>query len=351
MLLTPVLFVSIAWAAAARPKWHELSNYTYASYVRDFSKTASAARREIFESRLGAIKAHNAGSSSSYKQGVNILTDLTESEIKAFKGLVRPGPNPAPPKIAATELPSAVDWRNSSVVTAVKDQGSCGSCWAFAATETLESAIALATSTLLTLAPQVFVDCAANPKDCGGTGGCSGATAEIAYATAMQYGVFNESQVPYEGDDETCDLASKQAVGNVTGYVRLPRNDYVALMTAVATIGPIAVSVDASWTGYEEGIFPASDGGTTIDHAVQLVGYGFDAASGLGYWLVRNSWGESWGEDGYIRLERQPDGGPCAVDYDNQDGVGCEDDPTDVTVCGTSAILYDSSYPTGAYLL
>ena len=113
--------------------------------------------------------------------------------------------------------------------------------------------------------------------------------------------------------------------------------------------GPIAISVDASWGRYEGGVYSPPPGGikTTIDHAVQLVGYGHE--SGKDYWLVRNSWGDSWGEKGYIKLERFGEGKePCGTDHNSQSGFGCKGDPQTIQVCGTSGMLSGSSYPTGA---
>eukprot|EP00633_Aureoumbra_lagunensis_P000369 CAMPEP_0197294770 /NCGR_PEP_ID=MMETSP0890-20130614/33528_1 /TAXON_ID=44058 ORGANISM="Aureoumbra lagunensis, Strain CCMP1510" /NCGR_SAMPLE_ID=MMETSP0890 /ASSEMBLY_ACC=CAM_ASM_000533 /LENGTH=334 /DNA_ID=CAMNT_0042770361 /DNA_START=247 /DNA_END=1251 /DNA_ORIENTATION=+ len=332
--------------------------FSFDEYLQHFGKFYTSSeeyerRKRLFLNKLKEILAHNKDKTKSWKKGLNELTDMSDAEIKQKKKGRIGTPALIPPQKfikIKSELPSTVDWRTKDVVTPVKNQGSCGCCWSEAATECIESQLAINTGSLLILSPQEFIDCAQNPDSCGGTGGCQGATAEIAYATAIKYGAFLESEFPFQGKNGNC-TNTPSPVANVSGWVRLPRNDYDALMQAVATIGPIAISVDASWTDYESGVFPASEGGTDIDHAVQLVGYGYDNTSKLSYWLVRNSWGTSWGEDGYIRLERNASGLPCGTDTDNQDGVGCASDPTNVTVCGTSAILYDSSYPTGVYLL
>eukprot|EP00632_Arachnochrysis_sp_CCMP2950_P014571 CAMPEP_0185691332 /NCGR_PEP_ID=MMETSP1164-20130828/1752_1 /TAXON_ID=1104430 /ORGANISM="Chrysoreinhardia sp, Strain CCMP2950" /LENGTH=375 /DNA_ID=CAMNT_0028357983 /DNA_START=31 /DNA_END=1158 /DNA_ORIENTATION=- len=375
-MVRSLVVASLMAVAAAAPRAEELSDeYSFEKYCEDFGlsfgEEEMEARRSIFDAQLSAILAHNAQPDAPYTQGVNQFTASTAAEIAAMKGLDKrqlyrekaaEKPTKLPKEVAKAmkaPLPASVDWRTfvtasgTSIVTDVKNQGGCGSCWAFAATEALESHVALATGTLMEFAPQEFVDCAPNPDECGGTGGCAGATAEIAYGTASQMGCWLETTYPYQEATEQCAAQQDQPspVANVTGFVRLPRNEYAPLLAAVATIGPIAVSVDASWTGYESGVFPASEGGTSIDHAVVLMGYGTDDASGLDYWLIRNSWGETWGEAGYIRLERQGANATCAVDKNNQAGVGCADDPKQVTVCGTSAILYDSSYPTGAYLM
>jgi len=367
--------VTLSVAVGARPKWHELSEeYTFEQYVVDFEKAYEMeaeyfARKATFERRLVEVLEHNADKELTWRQGVNALSDWEDWEITKYKkGLdkgrayrVREARGSETTKAAfdnkhhawsssKAALPASFDWRDQpGIVSEVKDQASCGSCWSFAATEVMESNVAMETGTLLTLAPQEFVDCATNPDKCGGTGGCEGATAEIAFSTATDRGLYLEADRPYRGVDGQC-TETPAPVANVTGFVVLPKNEYEPLLKAVATVGPVAVSVDAAWTFYEEGVFPANRGGTDIDHAVVLVGYGHDLKSGLDYWTIRNSWGPAWGEDGYIRLERQAEPN-CAIDYYNSDGVGCDGDPQEVTVCGTSAILYDCSYPTGGYLL
>merc|ERR1719284_1666776 len=136
-----------------------------------------------------------------------------------------------------------------------------------------------------------------------------------------------------------------------TGVVQLPSNDPQALLGAVATVGPVSISVDASeWNMYSRGVFTGTCG-YDVNHAVQLVGYGIDW--GNLYWLVRNSWGAGWGEGGYIRLQRFSDGTstgasePCGVDSTPQDGMACAGDTAPVTYCGKCAVLSASSYPTG----
>jgi len=238
----------------------------------------------------------------------------------------------------------------------VKNQGGCGSCWAFSTTETIESAVAVAGGPLLELAPQELVSCAPNPNDCGGTGGCDGSTQPLGFNYTVGAGMVLSTQYPYTARTGTCSSSAvkKPAVG-IKGYVELPTNEYSALMTAVANVGPIAISVDASWGGYEEGVFTCSDYestlcGTAIDHAVQLVGYG--TMDGTDYWLVRNSWGTTWGEGGYIKIARygaSSKGEPCGVDSQPADGYGCKGGPSTLPVCGVSGILSASSYPTGAF--
>jgi len=258
------------------------------------------------------------------------------------------------PNIPLTDLPDSVDWRTASppIVSDVKDQGGCGSCWAFATTEEVESAVAQATGQLLILSPQNVVDCTPNPQQCGGTGGCNGATAELGLGYIHDKGIASDADYPYHAVTQQCDETIAKAA-TVKGFVKLPENNYTALMTAVATIGPIAISVAAgAWSSYGGGVYTGCDGQVDIDHAVQLVGYGVDNSEGspMPYWIVRNSWGGGWGESGYIRILRHDDGDMtkwCAIDPTPGDGSGCQGGPPQVTVCGSCGIWYDTCYPVG----
>jgi len=252
-------------------------------------------------------------------------------------------------------LPTDVDWRNQGVVTAVKDQGSCGSCWAFASTATLESHVALASGDLFDFSTQQVAACSPNPDQCGGSGNCKGATSELAFDyVASSDGILEASQYPYTefyGKESACSIPlAAVPVAKITGYKQLTENNYSELMNAVAQVGPIAVSVDASrWGSYRSGIFDGcNQAKPDINHAVVLVGYGVD--NGQKYWLIRNSWSATWGESGYIRLARSDsDESKCGSDTTPCDGSACAGHcDTPVNVCGTCGVLYDSSYPTGA---
>jgi len=249
------------------------------------------------------------------------------------------------------DLPKNVDWREKGVVTPAKDQASCGSCWAFAATETIESHVAIASGKLEALSPQQVASCTPNPKKCGGTGGCQGATAELAFDyISSSTGFYTEKDYPYKsgrGQNFKCALPSTQPAAHISGFQTLPANDYLALLNAVAQIGPISISIDASTlSSYSSGVFNKCAGRTDINHAVQLVGYGEDEKTGQKYYLVRNSWSGDYGEDGYVRVIRNDtDGDSCAMDNTPEDGSACEGDHTPVKVCGPCGILSDSSYP------
>jgi cathepsin L len=243
-----------------------------------------------------------------------------------------------------------LDWREKDgIVTPVKDQGGCGSCWAFSATETFESHLAIATGTKAPqLSPQQIVSCAPNPKHCGGTGGCQGSTQPLAFQYTEGAGLTTEANYRYAGRTGTCQTSKIKPVAFNGGLTQLQVNNYTQLMQAVQ-IGPIAISLDAGGfltnQAYGGGVVTCGND-WDMDHAVQLVGYGTDG--GKDYWLVRNSWGSGWGESGYIRLERFGEGKePCGMDKTPQDGDACQGDTKARKYCGSCGILSASSYPTG----
>jgi len=341
-----------------------------AEYGKVYTEAEKPIRCEAFRESLAAIKAHNEQApAASWWKGLSEHSDKLPHEFAQLKGLHRGvfhtgfaarAAIPADPAVNSFVAPDELDWRTKGVVTPVKNQGGCGSCWAFSAAETVESAYGMATlardgkaASIPILAPQQLVDCAPNPKHCGGTGGCEGSTQPLAFDyLVMAKGHDSEADYPYKGRDGTCEDSKHAPKIGITGKVELPTNNYTSLMHALVTAGPIAISVDASWGAYEGGVFsdPKSGIHTNIDHAVQLVGYG--TMGGKDYWLVRNSWGASWGEQGYIKIERFGEGKePCGTDARPGDGFGCAGGPSTIQVCGTSGILSGSSYPTGAHLI
>jgi len=323
-------------------------------------------RKAIFQQTAAKVEALNAQPGRLWTAGLNQLSDLLPEELAQQRGydkMLREGQAAhlgamssavSMAALVAKDLPASVDWRSHSppVVTPVKSQGACGSCWAFAAAETIESHVALNTGVLMSLSPQQATSCAPNPNKCGGSGGCTGATAQLAFNYTIEAGISSIWTSPYESGTTRstgqCESYYTPVAG-ITGYETLPANDADALAEAVATLGPISVSVDASkWNMYAGGIFDdCNKTNPDINHAVQLVGYG--AENGTKYWLVRNSWGAFWGEDGYIRLKRH-DVELCGTDVTPEHGFGCEGGPSEMRVCGECGILSDSSYPKGAFV-
>ncbi|GMI31122.1 hypothetical protein TrCOL_g1076 [Triparma columacea] len=397
MKFTALALSLLAAADAKAPKHHEfeaVEAYTFKEFTRDFNKVYDnveySRREEIFNANKEDIMSHNKLLGRTYHKGFNEFTDFEDHEgnfgyakgsHSAWSNARVLAHDELPFEVeSADKLPASVDWREKGVVTAVKDQGGCGSCWAFAATAVLESHIAIETGTLFNLAPQEFVSCMPNPEKCGGTGGCAGATVDLAFDYAMSNGgMVQEYQMGYTsyyGEDGECTIETNGAksflrdgpdpdgitggVANIKDYAKLPTNDYLALLNAVAKTGPVAVSVAASpWKSYESGVYQGTFDSESLDvnHAVTLVGYGTDSDTGLDYWLVRNSWKPTWAEGGYIRLLRvDPDAledpeSICGLDTKPQDGTACEGQTANITVCGTSAIHFDNVIPIGGYLI
>lgn len=342
-------------ALAHAEQLRDYDNYDFQAYLSEFGKTYDdkefSMRKAVFEENLQKVVEHNKG----YKAGehtwwaaMNNLADWSQDEFDVLRSAkYNPSTHPTVRLTASSGAPnpSTVDWRTKNAVTQVKNQGGCGSCWAFAATEGVESAYAIASGKLLDLSPQTYVNCVKNPSSCGGTGGCEGATMELAFNLTEQTGIALESDLPYAGRDQKCS-AYKPAV-KVKGYVKNPVNDAAALETAVAQKGPISITVAASpWQLYGGGIFKGCSrrwfGSNVLDHGVQLVGYTQD------YWIVRNSWGARWGESGYIRLSRAFDN-QTFTDKSPADGIACKPYPKTQTVGGECGLLFDTSYPAGAY--
>lgn len=211
------------------------------------------------------------------------------------------------------QVPKTLDWRNSTIVGPVKDQGQCGSCWAFSAVSALESQVMKVLNKSVSLSEQDMVDCVKNIGSSGCCDGCMGGEMYSVYQYLLdnQNGQDDtEKQYPYVGVDQDCNtLPSSVNNVKITNYVTLPVADEEAMVKALFLVGPLSVGVDANvdWQLYEKGIYnPTPEQCSTDpddqDHGVTVVGYGSE--NGLDYWIIRNSWGNDWGEKGYMRLAK-----------------------------------------------
>jgi len=207
---------------------------------------------------------------------------------------------------------------------------------------------------------QELVNCVPNPRECGGQGGCRGATVELGMAYVQQAGIRSDDEIPYLGRDQSCKPFSMLQTNSFLGVNRgtgggasigllnwrtLPENKEEPLARALVEKGPVAVSVAANtWSEYSSGVFDNCDKDAIINHAVTLYGYG--KAGKDKYWTIKNSWGPTWGENGYIRLLRHDsEEAYCGTDNKPEDGTGCKGGPPTVPVCGSCGILYDSVVP------
>jgi len=277
-------------------KWAESNNKAYTPEEYQY-------RLAVFASNLEIIDQLNEESDGAIF-GINEFSDLSPEEFtQMYNGFV-PGTEDGErplldlPNVAA---PDTFSWLSSSKVTAVKNQAQCGSCWAFSATENIESvwmiAKNLTASDMKPLAPQQIVDC--DKSD----GGCNGGWPRTAYTYVINaHGQDTEASYPYRAVNQACHfiLADVEATISSYKYATTSRNED-QMKTATATVSPLSICVDASkWQSYRSGVMTAAQCGTSLDHCVQIVGY--DTSSATPFWNVRNSWGASWGEKGFIRL-------------------------------------------------
>lgn len=290
----------------------------------------------IWQHNLNEFDVHNGTAKSGVMLGMNAFTDLTPAEFSEQRlgGFMVEGPrsnacNTFDDDMTAL-VPASVDWRDMAV-TVVKDQGQCGSCWAFSAAGAMEGAWALDSGTLVDISEQQLVDCAGLKY---GNLGCNGGMMDGAFQYAMNgNGMCTETQYPYTADDSescsanTCITASSRRLAGEPGFADaeptfsgcwdVEPNNQVALKMAVAT-NPVSVAIEADtryFQSYSSGVLTsAASCGTNLDHGVLIVGYGTE--DNEDYWLVKNSWASTWGEDGYIKIGRSDstdDAGVCGI--------------------------------------
>ncbi|XP_030538870.1 cysteine proteinase COT44-like [Rhodamnia argentea] len=266
-------------------------------------------RFEVLKDNLRFIDEHNDSQNRSYRLGLNKFADLTNDEYRAMYLGTR---NEVQRRVmmsrnasgryavrAGDWLPDAVDWRLKGAVNPVKDQGSCGSCWAFSTVAAVEGINQIVTGKLISLSEQELVDC-----DRTYNSGCNGGLMDYAFQFIIKNGgIDTEQDYPYNGASGKCNASRVNSkVVTIDGYEDVPPYES-ALKKAVAH-QPVSVAIEASGRAfqfYQSDVF-TGECGNSLDHGVIVVGYGSE--NGVDYWIVRNSWGTNWGEDGYIRMER-----------------------------------------------
>jgi len=280
-------------------------------HKKQYDRQFEFVRRLIWESNLKYIQRHNLEydlGHHTYSLGMNVFGDLTFEEFKAAylgvklqkRNTTRDSLFMSPMNVAP--LPDTVDWRTKGYVTDVKDQAQCGSCWSFSATGSLEGQYFRKTGTLESFSEQQLVDCSGD----FGNQGCNGGLMDQAFDYIQKNGIERESDYPYTAQDGECQSDASKVVTKVTGHVDIPQGDEAKLQEAIATVGPVSVAIDASHLSfqfYRSGVYnEKSCSSTQLDHGVLAVGYG--SLNKAAYWLVKNSWGSSWGQKGYIFMTR-----------------------------------------------
>jgi len=266
---------------------------------KNYTAIEDSRRFATFVENYNKVATMNSVKNSTAKFAINKFADLTSAEFKAKHargGFAKNHNNATKSFKKNATLPDSVDWRNKGAVTAVKDQGQCGSCWAFSATGVIEGFYFLQHQQLVSFAEQQIVDC-----DTATNEGCNGGWPYLAIQYAAKNGLETESDYPYTARDGSCKYNASKAIKVANGYSFVTPKSTDQLKAAIVN-APVSVLVEAdqsSFQFYKSGVLTTGCG-AYLNHAVLAVGY--QKVGVLEAFIVKNSWGHGWGSDGYIYI-------------------------------------------------
>jgi len=286
--------------------------FEFMNYIAQFGKTyANIAEYEMrlaeFTKKHEFIQEHNAGDHQ-YTAGHNKMSDWTDEEYKAILTYKSEGTHVASEEPEEAFVGAAINWISNGCVNGIKDQGQCGSCWAFSGVASTEGAWCIAHNKLYSLSEQQLVDCDTRCY------GCNGGWAYRAIQYFETHYAESESSYPYTARDGSCKYNSSNAtVVKTASYVNVTADSISAMKTALNShILSVAIEADKyCFQTYSSGIFNNSNCGTSLDHATNVVGWG--TSGGVDYWIMRNSWGKSWGMSGYMHVQQVAGKGICGI--------------------------------------
>lgn len=271
-------------------------------------------RLKIFYDNIIELRETKNRKDIGHNVGITKFFDLTRAEfISKYTGLrfTNTPKNYGKEKTLSKKAKESVDWRKEGIVTRVKNQGTCGSCWAFSAIASTESAYAQKEKTLIEFSEQQLVDCSTSY----GNHGCNGGWMDFAFNYIEDNGIEKESDYTYIAKDQKCKVDKSKIVTKIAGFTDISKTG--AALESASSERVVSVAVDADkFFSYTSGIILAKSCGISLNHGVTLVGYDHDKDSGLDYWIVKNSWGTNWGMDGYVWIEKnlqQSGAGACGI--------------------------------------
>ena len=307
IILNFVIFLALTTKSAV--SYNSTIKAEFDDYLERYNKSYSPDeylhRLSIYQKNLAYI--HNANTlQSSWYLRANQFTDLTLEEFHTHTLQMPLLKTTDQAQQQNPDYPTSVDWVAAGAVTSVKNENQCGSCYAFSTVGAVEGAWFIAGNPLVTLSAQQVLDCSSNYA-------CNGGWPSVAYQYIIQKGLALESDYPYTGTEGSCNRnAESKVAARIRAYVEVPANNYQALLQSVSK-GPVQIVLDpysADFQSYGGGVFNDPSCGTNLEHTALIVGYN---TLNTPYWVIKNSWGTTWGEAGYMQLAIKDGSGVCGV--------------------------------------